>query len=91
MFCVTGQCIGHSERGSTVSCGMDAKSGQLVAITEWTLKWRHITRTGLDIEDKKHDDVEAAKYLKQVHIQLSFYCGKADLFPLRINANPMSI
>ena len=56
---------GHSPRGSTVYVGMDTQTGELVTVSEWVLKWRHPNRK-LDVEEKKQDEQEAAKYLKQV-------------------------
>ena len=57
--------LGQSHRGSTVYVGMDTKTGQLVTITEWTLKWRHAHRK-LDVDERTQEEKDAAKYMKQV-------------------------
>ncbi len=57
--------VGHSSCGSTLYCGLDTNSGELVAVAEWVLRWRHPSRK-LDLEDKSQDDNHASKYLKQV-------------------------
>ena len=44
---------------------MDTKTGQLVTITEWTLKWRHACRK-LDADEQTQEEKDAAKYMKQV-------------------------
>ena len=44
---------------------MDTASGELVAISEWVLKWRHANRK-LKLEQKWQDDQEAVKHMKQV-------------------------
>ena len=41
---------------------MDTVTGALVTITEWVLKWRHVTKPG----NKDEPDKEAQKYIKQV-------------------------
>ena len=53
--------LGHGVHGSTVYAGIDTKSGELVAISEWVLKWRHVARGS-----KKDKDEEGEKYMKQV-------------------------
>ena len=59
--------IGHSPRGSTVYAGMDISTGDLVAISEWVLKWRHINRR-LNMDEREIDEKEANKYMKQVSV-----------------------
>ncbi|CAG2212086.1 EIF2AK4 [Mytilus edulis] len=59
-----GTCLGHSVHGSTVYAGIDTASGELVAISEWVLKWRHIKQKRTQRVD--YEDKEGATYLKQV-------------------------
>lgn len=33
-----GRCLGHNSKGSVVYAGVDLSTGELVAVTEWTLK-----------------------------------------------------
>lgn len=33
-----GKCLGHSAKGSVVYAGVDVTTGELLAITEWTLR-----------------------------------------------------
>ncbi|XP_012527780.1 eIF-2-alpha kinase GCN2 [Monomorium pharaonis] len=49
-----GKCLGHSAKGSVVYAGVDMTTGELLAITEWTLKCTAIanggcTREAIDI------------------------------------------
>ena len=44
---------------------MDTKSGELVSISEWVVKWRHANRK-LNMDERELDDLESAKYMKQV-------------------------
>lgn len=57
---------GHSVRGSTVFAGMDTVTGELVTVTEWVLKWRHVARKLPPERDE--EDSEAKAYLKQVRL-----------------------
>ncbi|XP_064601948.1 eIF-2-alpha kinase GCN2-like [Liolophura sinensis] len=59
-----GKYLGHSVRGSTVFAGMDTVTGELVTVTEWVLKWRHVARR-LPPE-REEEDSEAKAYLKQI-------------------------
>ncbi|XP_063427677.1 eIF-2-alpha kinase GCN2-like [Mytilus trossulus] len=59
-----GTCLGHSVHGSTVYAGIDTASGELVAISEWVLKWRHIKQKRTQRVD--YEDKEGATYLKQI-------------------------
>nr|XP_006824933.1 PREDICTED: eukaryotic translation initiation factor 2-alpha kinase 4-like [Saccoglossus kowalevskii] len=54
-----GKCLGQGSSGSKVYVGMDTASGELVAIGEWVLKWRH--SIGGD-----NDSEQAAQYMKKV-------------------------
>ena len=56
---------GHGSNGSTVYAGLDTKTGDLVAIAEWVLKWRHIARKK-QTETRLEGDKEAETYQKQV-------------------------
>ena len=56
---------GHGSNGSTVYAGLDTKTGDLVAIAEWVLKWRHIPRRK-QTETRLEGDKEAETYQKQV-------------------------
>ncbi|XP_055957482.1 eIF-2-alpha kinase GCN2-like isoform X1 [Patella vulgata] len=58
-----GKCLGHSENGSTVYAGLDTASGDVVAVTEWLLKWRHIAKKKREIIEL---DLEGNTYMKQV-------------------------
>ncbi|XP_050405456.2 eIF-2-alpha kinase GCN2-like isoform X2 [Patella vulgata] len=57
-----GKCLGHSENGSTVYAGLDTASGDVVAVTEWLLKWRHIAKKKREIIEL---DLEGNTYMKQ--------------------------
>ena len=57
-------CIGHSVHGSTVYAGIDTTSGELVAISEWVLKWRHISKKKVQRAD--YEDKDGTLHLKQV-------------------------
>lgn len=59
---------GHSSSGSTMYAGMDMASGELVAVGEWTLKWRHFTKKASSVD--KEEDTEGASHLKQVDSSL---------------------
>ena len=63
--------LGQSSRGSTVYAGMDATTGQLVAVIEWTLKWRRACRK-LDVDEQEKEKEDAAKYMKRV--RYSHFC-----------------
>lgn len=63
-FCDVHSRSGQSSRGSSVYVGMDTKTGELVSVSEWTLKWRHLNRK-LDVDEQKQEEKEAAKYIKQ--------------------------
>jgi hypothetical protein len=49
---------------------MDTETGELVAISEWVLQWRHVGRK-LGHDDKEECAKEASKYLKQVSKKVS--------------------
>lgn len=59
-----GTCLGHSVHGSTVYAGIDTTSGELVVISEWVLKWRHISKKKVQRAD--YEDKDCALHLKQV-------------------------
>ena len=46
--------------------GIDTHTGDLVAISEWVLKWRHSTRKNQPKDDSDAEDREG--YLKQVSV-----------------------
>ena len=49
---------GHSDQGSTTYTAMDTHSGELLAISEWTLRWnKHST-----------EQTDMADYMKQVSV-----------------------
>ncbi|XP_045185726.2 eIF-2-alpha kinase GCN2-like [Mercenaria mercenaria] len=59
-----GRCLGHGVHGSTVYAGVDTKTGDLVAISEWVLKWTHIGHKSASSKDS--EDKEGETYMKQV-------------------------
>ncbi|KAL4238496.1 Eukaryotic translation initiation factor 2 alpha kinase 4 [Mactra antiquata] len=59
-----GRCLGHGVHGSTVYAGVDTKTGDLVAISEWVLKWMHLSRKSAS--NKYEKDQEGEKYKKLV-------------------------
>ena len=44
--------------------GIDTTSGELVAISEWVLKWRHISKKKVQRAD--YEDKDGTLHLKQV-------------------------
>lgn len=60
---------GHGLHGSTVYAGIDTKTGDLVAISEWMLKWRHVGRKSGSNKDS--EDKEGETFMKQVDIFLN--------------------
>ncbi|XP_070577673.1 eIF-2-alpha kinase GCN2-like [Ptychodera flava] len=58
-----GKCLGQGSSGSRVYVGMDSHSGELVAISEWTLKWKHSKRTS---PNEDSDKEKVAQYMEQV-------------------------
>ncbi|KAL5008543.1 hypothetical protein ScPMuIL_014124 [Solemya velum] len=61
-----GGCLGHGFEGSTVYVGIDTHTGQLVAISEWVMKWCHIASRGNVDKKIETDPKAAASCLKQV-------------------------
>lgn len=57
---------GHGFEGSTVYVGIDTHTGQLVAISEWVMKWCHIASRGNVDKKMETDPKTAATCLKQV-------------------------
>lgn len=56
-----GKCLGHSSKGSIVYAGLDMTSGELLAVTEWTLKY------GLQSEKQGIRDTADLQYaMKQI-------------------------
>lgn len=56
-----GKCLGHSSKGSIVYAGLDMTSGELLAVTEWTLKY------GLQNEKQGIRDTADLQYaMKQI-------------------------
>lgn len=48
-----GKCLGHSAKGSVVYAGVDVTTGELLAVTEWTLKCtmtNESTQEAIDIQ-----------------------------------------
>ncbi|XP_076353947.1 eukaryotic translation initiation factor 2 alpha kinase Gcn2 isoform X2 [Tachypleus tridentatus] len=60
-----GHCLGHSPRGSAVFAGMDTNTGELLTITEWVIKWRHLSRKPTSAEMEVFRK-ESSAYLKQI-------------------------
>ncbi|XP_022239338.1 eIF-2-alpha kinase GCN2-like [Limulus polyphemus] len=60
-----GHCLGHSPRGCVVFVGMDTNTGELLTITEWVIKWRHLGRKPTSVEMEVFHK-EASAYLKQI-------------------------
>ena len=57
---------GQGGGGSTGYCGMDQRTGENVAITEWVFKWRTVAKKAhFKVADLDEDD-EGKAYLKQV-------------------------
>ena len=59
---------GHSARRGgrcTVFAGMDADTGELVAVVEWLIQWRQTARK-LSTDLKQEDEKQAAGFMKQV-------------------------
>lgn len=50
---------------------MDTATGEMVAITEWVLKWRHIGKKAHTKTTDIEDDIEGNKYQKQVNMSVS--------------------
>ena len=63
--CVCGM-AGQGGGGSTVYCGMDQRTGENVAITEWVFKWRTIAKKAHFKAADLDEDKEGKAYLKQV-------------------------
>ncbi|KAI4482571.1 hypothetical protein M0804_008424 [Polistes exclamans] len=56
-----GKCLGHSNKGSIVYAGLDMTSGELVVVTEWTLKY------GTHKEKQEKRDIADLQYaMKQI-------------------------
>ncbi|KAH3854167.1 hypothetical protein DPMN_096706, partial [Dreissena polymorpha] len=73
-----GTCLGHGLHGSTVYVGLDTKSGELVAISEWVLKWRKARKASTKpAEDQR--DTERDEYMKQVLSIEREMCGLLKL------------
>lgn len=53
-----GKCLGHSGKGSVVYAGVDMTTGELLAITEWTLKCNN------DLTENETTNLQ--HYLKQI-------------------------
>ncbi|WAR18478.1 E2AK4-like protein [Mya arenaria] len=60
-----GTCLGHGLHGSTVYAGIDTNTGELVAISEWVLKWRHAAKKA-GSSGRVEGDTEGEGYSKQV-------------------------
>ncbi|OWF52320.1 Eukaryotic translation initiation factor 2-alpha kinase 4 [Mizuhopecten yessoensis] len=60
-----GTCLGHSRNGSTVYAGIDVRTGELVAVVEWVLKWHNSGRRKLTTTTKD-EDKDINHYTKQV-------------------------
>ncbi|XP_015183399.1 PREDICTED: eukaryotic translation initiation factor 2-alpha kinase 4 isoform X2 [Polistes dominula] len=56
-----GKCLGHNNKGSTTYAGLDMTSGELVVVTEWTLKY------GTHKEKQEKRDITDLSYgMKQI-------------------------
>ena len=64
-MCVCGM-AGQGGGGSTVYCGMDQRTGENVAITEWVFKWRTVAKKAHFKAADLDEDKEGKAYLKQV-------------------------
>ncbi|KAJ8309409.1 hypothetical protein KUTeg_014283 [Tegillarca granosa] len=82
-----GACLGHGNGGSAVFAGIDTNTGELVAISEWVLKWRHIGRKKL-LESIKSEDKEGSVYLKHILME---YSGGYSLETHLIKGQPVSL
>ncbi|XP_071963594.1 eIF-2-alpha kinase GCN2-like [Antedon mediterranea] len=66
-----GACLGEGISGSKVYVGMDGGSGQLVAVCEWIMKWKHSKgRKPLPDEEKNADS--CIKQLQSIEQEFSF-------------------
>ncbi|XP_077990931.1 eIF-2-alpha kinase GCN2-like [Glandiceps talaboti] len=59
-----GNCVGMSGSGGRMYVALDCSTGELVAICEWVLKWRHSRKSLSLVEDSDREKV--AQYMKQV-------------------------
>ncbi|XP_066996679.1 eIF-2-alpha kinase GCN2 [Anabrus simplex] len=59
-----GKCLGHSQRGCVVYSGMDMTTGELLAITEWSIKCKIPLVKKVSFHDTEPSDF--ANYMKQV-------------------------
>ncbi|XP_023718266.1 eIF-2-alpha kinase GCN2 isoform X3 [Cryptotermes secundus] len=61
-----GTCLGHSPRGSIVYAGVDATTGEVVAIIEWSFKLKPKNSKKLALHDTGSDSSNLTNYMKQV-------------------------
>ncbi|XP_021938823.1 eIF-2-alpha kinase GCN2 isoform X2 [Zootermopsis nevadensis] len=62
-----GTCLGHSPRGSVVYAGVDIATGEMVAVTEWTLKLKPKISKKVTFHDADSESNDFTKYMKQVN------------------------
>jgi hypothetical protein len=63
--------LGHSPRGSVAYAGVDATTGEMVAIIEWSFKLKPKNSKKLASHDTDADSSDLTNYMKQVVPQLS--------------------
>lgn len=72
-----GKCLGHSTKGSVVFAGLDMTTGELLAITEWTLKY---ARRKTDADDSannfelSNDLQQGLKQIATIEQELNHLC-----------------
>lgn len=65
--------LGHSPRGSVVYAGVDIATGEMVAVTEWTLKLKPKISKKVTFHDADTESNDFTKYMKQVIILKSVF------------------
>lgn len=83
IFCYA---LGHSPRGSTAYAGVDATTGEMVAIIEWSLKLKPKNSKKLALHDTDSDSSDLTNYMKQVVSNLSIGCACEHLSVLEQQA-----
>jgi hypothetical protein len=64
---------GHSPRGSVVYAGVDITTGELVAIIEWTFKFKPKNSKKVTFHDTDSESSDLTNYMKQVIILKSVF------------------
>ena len=70
------KCSGHSARGSAAYACIERDSGQLLALTEWNIRWRIAAKGTQKLASREEDDRQAAKFPPQVNVILSLLISK---------------